>query len=170
MEGVGCWNVGLGEWAQEENSYWLQTDRSEGAGIRSSTIRNVCERNLGCQRSKMPLLSGAQEAGPPLCPLPLSPALVGTRRSTHRSRLPLPSCQYLLWPCWPQWACTPCPLLPPPALALEGSQVQVLLGGTHAEVGLKPQLSPWGHATNEDELDSLVMAARTIDLHHCCWL
>lgn len=24
VEGIGYWNVGFGEWAQEENSYWLQ--------------------------------------------------------------------------------------------------------------------------------------------------
>ena len=44
------------------------------------------------------------------------------------------------------------------------------MAGTHTEVGLKPQLSPRGCATKEEELKSLLTAAQTSDLHHCEWL
>ena len=33
------------------------------------------------------------------------------------------------------------------------------MGGTHAEVGLKPQLSPRGHAAKKEELNSHLTAA-----------
>ena len=41
------------------------------------------------------------------------------------------------------------------------------MGDPHAEVGLKPQLSPRGHATKEEELKSLLTAVQTMDLHPC---
>ena len=44
------------------------------------------------------------------------------------------------------------------------------MGGTHAEVGLKPQVSPRGHATKEEELKSLLAAVGTVDLQPHFWL
>ena len=40
--------------------------------------------------------------------------------------------------------------------ALGKPREQTLVGGTHAEVGLKPQLSPRDFATKEEELKSLL--------------
>ena len=41
----------------------------------------------------------------------------------------------------------------------------MLMGGTQAEVGLKPQLKPRGHVMKEEELKSLLMAAETTNIH-----
>ena len=37
-------------------------------------------------------------------------------------------------------------------------------------MGLKPQLSPRGRVTKEEELKSLLVAAQTVELHLCWWL
>ena len=44
------------------------------------------------------------------------------------------------------------------------------VGGSHAAVGLKSQLSSRGHATKEEELKSLLTAVQTMDLHPHDWL
>ena len=44
------------------------------------------------------------------------------------------------------------------------------VGFLPTEMGLKPQLSPRKPATMKEELKSLLLAMRTIDLHHCSWL
>ena len=44
------------------------------------------------------------------------------------------------------------------------------MGGPHAEVDLKPQLSPRGHETKEEELTSLFAAAQTMELHPNDWI
>ena len=66
----------------------------------------------------------------------------------------------------------PSPPPPPPtwvaACALGQPEEQMPVGGTHTEVGLKPQLSPRGNATKEEELKSLLEAAGTTDLHPRC--
>ena len=50
----------------------------------------------------------------------------------------------------------------------------MLVKATHAEVGLKPQLSPRGHATKTEELKSVLMATELqIHIHpqcQCCEL
>lgn len=43
------------------------------------------------------------------------------------------------------------------------SEAQMPVGGPRAEVGLKPQLSPRGHATKTRELKSLLMATGATD-------
>ena len=42
---------------------------------------------------------------------------------------------------------------------------QTLVDETHPEVGMKPQLSPRGHVTKEEELKSLLAAVQTAELH-----
>ena len=59
----------------------------------------------------------------------------------------------------------------PPCLVLTGAdpsapgqpREQTSVGGPHAEVGLKPQLSPRGGATKEEEQKSFHAAAQTAD-------
>ena len=64
--------------------------------------------------------------------------------------------------------------LPPPAwvgaCAPGLPQEQTLVGGTHAEEGLKKLLSSTGYATKEEKLKSLLAAAGTTDSHPCCCL
>lgn len=76
----------------------LAVKKPEGEGVRSSTTRKVCRGSLGHQRSKVSLLSGAQEVGPTLQPPspPEAAASTGTGSGTHLSSLVCPSNQGLL--------------------------------------------------------------------------
>lgn len=61
--------------------------------------------------------------------------------------------------------------VPPPCSVLTGADPsapgqpweQTPVGGLHAEVGLKPQMSPTGHTTKEENLKSLLTAAQTMN-------
>ena len=125
----------------------------EGMGVRNSTTGKVCERSPCCHRSKAPFLSGAQGVGLPLHPLPhaLASSSTGTRRGACLSRLMCPSCQSLLQPHQPWWACVSCPSPPPSPPTWEGMFGKMPVGRTDREVGLKPQLSPRCHATKEED-------------------
>ena len=46
----------------------------------------------------------------------------------------------------------------------------MLVGGSHAKVGLKQQQSPRGSETKEEELKSLLTVVQNTDMHTCCWL
>lgn len=63
----------------------LAAKKPEGEGVRSYTTTNVCRGSLGRQRSKVSLLSGAQEVGPTLQPPPppQAAASLGTGGGTH---------------------------------------------------------------------------------------
>lgn len=75
-----------------------------------------------------------------------------------------------LSPGWPA-----CPVLClvsllPDGVGCSATLEQTPLGGTHAEVGLKPQLSPRGYVTREEELKSLLEGVWTAELRLCRWL
>ena len=61
--------------------------------------------------------------------------------------------------------------MPPPCSVLIGADPsvpgqpweQTPVGGLHAEVGLKPQMSPTGQTTKEENLKSLLTVAQTIN-------
>ena len=63
--------------------------------------------------------------------------------------------------------------MPPPYAILIGLDLstpgwpleQTPVGGPHAEVGLKPQLSTRGHETKEKKMKSLLTAVQTMNLH-----
>ena len=84
------------------------------------------------------------------------------------------SCAHGLWlSCAPVATVPPASLVTVPPLCLLHTgadlcapgqpQEQTRVGGPHAEVGLKPQLSPWGRATKEVKLKSLFAAVQTVN-------
>ena len=87
--------------------------------------------------------------------LPPSPPYLGT--SALPEKFKCSDCySRTLSPGWPA-----CPVLRlvsllPEGTGCSGTLEQTSLGGTHAEVGLKPQLSPRGYVTREEELKSLL--------------
>lgn len=158
-----------------DSGLWRQT---EGIGLRSSTTGKDCGRSHHRIRHHCSVVQKGR--GPPCSPFPHMPAptSMGTRRGTC---LEQPSLPLKPKPSLPRLAELPVhyslpnpPLLLPPswlaACALGSLGVQTLVRGTHTEVGLKPQLSPWDNATKEEELKSLLMAEGTTDSHPSCWL
>ena len=157
----GVWRVGSGR----EQLLAVKT-RSEGAGIRS---QECLWKKPGPPEKQNAIVEWCTRGRATLCPLPCPLprwALGGasTRAGSHFP--PANTSSGLLAPVGlhtlPITASTP---TGPRGVSGRGAG-----GRTTSRGGLNPQLSPWGHAVKEEELDSLVMAARTIDLHHCCWL
>ena len=151
-----------GVWRADPGRRLLLTVRRqpEGMEVRKSATRNACRGNPDRHRSEAPLLSDLQGAGLPLQPLSPheAPASLGTRKGSHRGRSS----------CDPGRCCIHIPLLPGADLCAPGQpREQTPVGGPHAEVVLKPQLSPRGCATKEEKLKSLLAAALTANWQPC---
>ena len=169
--------------------------QTEGMGVRKSATGNACGGNPDCHRSEAPLLSDMQGTGPhcSLSLHSLATASLDTRTGSRLGRLSCTcgcwlhhathphkgshdprGCWLLLcttslsWRAlsWPQPPLPPGPLLTRVDSCAPGQPWEQLpVGGPQAEVRLKPQLSPKGHANNEENLKPLLAAVQIANWH-----
>lgn len=141
-----CWNLrfkGQRDWC------WLYRDSMRGLECGMAAIGSVPRRKPGHHRSEAPLLRGVQSLSPHVGPLACmaprevpdstgSRALVIVFADSHMGRLSCPSCYLGQFPLG-AGSHIDC--------HLSGPWEQMLVGCPCAKVGMKPQLSPRGHAT-----------------------
>ena len=177
----GGWVLECGVWKANLGRGLLLAARRqpERTRVRKSTTGNTCGGSADRHRSEEPLLSDTQGAGPfaaslPTCQ-PLPPHALGRAPAGAGSLVPAaagsPVCPVPTRAPVTPAATTSMPLLTRADSCTPGQpQKQTPVGGPHAEVGLKPQLSPRGHAAKEEKLKSLLTAGQTINWHHGDWL
>ena len=145
------WVLERGVWRVDTGRRQLLAVKRQSTrmGVRSSTIGNVHGRSLGRQRSRAPLLSDPQDGDCHFSPLPHAPLS-----------------SWILGGAPPRAGSHAHPSQPLPLPTRAG---QICSGpafrGTCAEVGLKSQPSPRGHATKREELKSLLTATGAADSH-----